>query len=62
MRLGNSNHYKVGDIIGRHIPEKGLQPGLSREVDASIFDNIHPSACTALDKVFPAYQMVFGQF
>lgn len=54
MRLGNSNHYKVGDIIGRHIQETGLQAGLSREAIASVFEDIHQSARTALDETFSA--------
>lgn len=54
MRLGNSNHYKVGDIIGRHFQETGLQSGLSRETIAYIFEDIHQSAQAALDKTFSA--------
>lgn len=41
MRMGNSNHYKVGDIIGRHIMETGLASGLSRDAVASVFEEIH---------------------
>nr|WP_323782618.1 type II toxin-antitoxin system HipA family toxin [Amylibacter sp.] len=54
MRLGKSNHYKVSDIIGRHIKETGLQAGLSREAITSVFEDIHQSAHAALDKTFSA--------
>lgn len=54
MRLGNSNNYKVGDIVGRHIQETGLQAGLSREAMVDVFEDIHKSANAALDKTFSA--------
>ena len=54
MRFGKSNHYKVSDIIGRHIEETGLQAGLSREAMAAVFEDIYQSANAALDKTFSA--------
>ncbi len=54
MRFGKSNHYKVGDIIGRHIMETGVQSGLSRKAIADLFEDIHASAKTAMDKTFAA--------
>ena len=54
MRLGSSNHYKVGDIIGRHIVETGLDAGLSREVMARLFDEIKDHADEAIAKTADA--------
>lgn len=54
MRLGKSNHYKVGDIFGRHIEETGLASGLSREAIASGFASIHQNGRAALDRTFSA--------
>lgn len=48
MRMGKSNHYKVGDIIGRHIIETGLASGLSRKAVAEVFDQIGGQADEAL--------------
>lgn len=48
MRMGKSNYYKVGDIIGRHITETGLASGLSREAIAQVFDKIKGQADDAL--------------
>ena len=59
MRLGKSNHYKVDDIIGRHIEETGLQSGLSREAIATVFENIHQSARAALNRTFSALPIDF---
>ena len=50
MRMGKSNHYKVGDIIGRYIIETGLASGLSREAIAQVFDEIKAQADEALAK------------
>ncbi len=50
MRMGLSNHYRVGDIVGRHILETGLASGLSREVVLQIFDEIHAQANKAIEK------------
>lgn len=54
MRFGKSNHYKVGDIIGRHIMETGVESGLSRKAIADLFDDIQASAEAAMDKTFAA--------
>ncbi len=54
MRFGKSNHYKIGDIIGRHIVETGVESGLSRKAIADIFENIHASAEAVMDKTFTA--------
>lgn len=54
MRMGKSNHYKVGDVIGRHITETGLQSGLSREAIAEVFESIRAEAGTAMEETFGA--------
>jgi len=54
MRLGSSNHYKVGDIIGRHIIETGLEAGLSREVMAKLFEEIKDQADEAITRTADA--------
>ena len=61
MRFGKSNHYKVGDIIGRHIMETGVESGLSRKAIADIFENFHTSAQTAMDKTFSALPVGFPE-
>lgn len=54
MRFGKSDHYKVGDIIGRHIMETGVESGLSRKAIADLFGDIQASAEAAMDKTFAA--------
>ncbi len=52
MRFGKSNHYKVYDIIGRHIMETGVDSGLSRKAVATVFEEIHDTAKDAMNKTF----------
>jgi len=52
MRFGNSNHYKVNDILGRHIAETGLASGLSREAIGQLFEEIRNAASVALTTTF----------
>jgi serine/threonine-protein kinase HipA len=54
MRLGSSNHYKVGDIVGRHFIETGLDAGLSREVMAQLFVEICGQADEAIARTADA--------
>ncbi len=61
MRFGKSNHCKVGDIIGRHIMETGVESGLSRKAIADIFEDIQASAETAMDKTFAALPAGFPE-
>lgn len=52
MRFGKSNHYKVYDIIGRHIMETGLDSGLSRKAVGALFEDINDTTKAAMDKTF----------
>jgi serine/threonine-protein kinase HipA len=61
MRFGKSNHYKVGDIIGRHIMETGVQSGLSRKAVGTLFEDIHETAKAAMDKTFVALPAGFPE-
>ncbi len=44
MNFGNSNHYKVANIVGRHIVETGVQSGLSRTVIQGLFDELEETS------------------
>jgi len=44
MRVGNSNHYKVNDIHGRHFIETGLEGGLSRSSVLNTLEEIGEQA------------------
>lgn len=59
MRMGKSNHYKIEDILGRHIFETGLQSGLSKEAVAQLFQEICETASTALSATFEALPAEF---
>ncbi|MEP0722461.1 MAG: HipA domain-containing protein, partial [Marinomonas sp.] len=61
MRFGKSNHYKVGDIIGRHIMETGVESGLSRKAIADLFADIHASAESAMNNTFAALPVGFPE-
>ncbi|SDX08639.1 type II toxin-antitoxin system HipA family toxin [Roseicitreum antarcticum] len=61
MRVGNSRHYKVADILGRHFVETGVAAGLSRPQVGQVFEDIQEKAgqafATALSEMpasFPA--------
>lgn len=59
MSFGNSNHYKVADIVGRHLVETGVQSGLSRAVIQSLFDEMQD---TALERVDATLNRLPGDF
>ena len=44
MNFGNSNHYKVANIVGRHIVETGVQSGLSRTVVQGLFEELQETS------------------
>lgn len=44
MNFGNSNHYKVADIVGRHIVETGVRSGLSRAVVQGLFEELQETS------------------
>jgi serine/threonine-protein kinase HipA len=52
MNFGNSNHYKVGKIVGRHIVETGVQSGLSRAVAKGLFDELQEVAQSIVEATF----------
>ncbi len=52
MRMGKSNHYKVGDIIGRHIMRTGMDSGLSRNTVTELFEQIHQQTEAAIDQTY----------
>lgn len=49
MSFGNSNHYKVANIMGRHIVETGVQSGLSRAVVQGLFDELRDTSHAIVD-------------
>lgn len=49
MRWGNSNHYRVHDIVGRHVIETGLAAGLSREAVTQAIAELHDVTDQALE-------------
>lgn len=51
MKFGKSGHYKIFDILSRHIKETGQNSGLSQGVIIQIFEDIHQNARTVLNKV-----------
>ena len=59
MSFGNSNHYKVADIVGRHLVETGVQSGLSRAVVQSLFDELQD---TAFERVEATLNRLPGDF
>lgn len=52
MRMGKSHHYKVNDVLGRHILQTGLQAGLSKELVGQVFEEIHAQAKNAIANTF----------
>lgn len=52
MNFGNSNHYKVSNIVGRHIVETGVQSGLSRAVVQDLFEELQESSHTIIEATF----------
>lgn len=61
MRVGQSNHYAVERIRGRHFVDTGLRAGLSKSAMSNLFDAVHAetdtaiaNTCAALDGAFPS--------
>ncbi|MFV8559586.1 type II toxin-antitoxin system HipA family toxin [Sulfitobacter sp. SBS6] len=52
MNFGNSNHYKVANIVGRHIVETGIQSGLSRAVVQGLFDELQETSSAIVEATF----------
>ena len=52
MNFGNSNHYKVADIVGRHIVETGVQSGLSRAVLQGLFEELQETSQAIVEATF----------
>ncbi|GHE89248.1 toxin HipA [Aliiroseovarius zhejiangensis] len=52
MNFGNSNHYKVANIVGRHIVETGVQSGLSRAVVKRLFEELQETSHAIVEATF----------
>jgi len=52
MNFGNSNHYKVSNIVGRHIVETGVQSGLSRAVVQGLFEELQETSHAIVEATF----------
>ncbi len=52
MHFGKSNHYRVANIVGRHIMETAVQSGLSRDAVIGIFEELRDTSGRTVDKVF----------
>ncbi|PSL21102.1 type II toxin-antitoxin system HipA family toxin [Shimia abyssi] len=52
MNFGNSNHYKVSNIVGRHIVETGVQSGLSRAVVQGLFEELQETSQAIVEATF----------
>ena len=52
MNFGNSNHYKVANIVGRHILETGVQSGLSRAVVQGLFEELQETSHAIVEATF----------
>lgn len=52
MNFGNSNHYKVANIVGRHIVETGVQSGLSRAVLHGLFEELQETSHAIVEATF----------
>jgi serine/threonine-protein kinase HipA len=52
MNFGNSNHYKVANIVGRHIVETGVQSGLSRAVVQGLFEELQETSLAIVEATF----------
>lgn len=65
MRLGKSHHYRVADIVWRHLVETGLQAGLSRtamdEVFAEITEAAEPASAATLDDLPSGFPDAIGE-
>jgi len=61
MNFGNSNHYKVSNIIGRHIVETGVQSGLSRAVVQGLFEELQETSHAIVEATFNQLQEDFPE-
>jgi len=52
MNFGNSNHYKVANIVGRHVVETGVQSGLSRAVVQDLFEELQETSHAVVQATF----------
>ena len=52
MNFGNSNHYKISNIVGRHIVETGVQSGLSRAVVLGLFEELQETSLGIVEATF----------
>jgi len=52
MHFGKSNHYKVANIVGRHIVETGVQSGLSRDAINSLFEELQDTSEHIIEATF----------
>lgn len=52
MHFGKSNHYKVVNIVGRHIVETGVQSGLSRDAVYGLFEELQDTAEHIVEATF----------
>lgn len=52
MNFGKSNHYKVANIVGRHIVETAVQSGLSRTVVQALFEELHDTSQHIVETTF----------
>ncbi|UWR47868.1 type II toxin-antitoxin system HipA family toxin [Phaeobacter inhibens] len=52
MNFGNSNHYKVANIVGRHIVETGVKSGLSRAVVQGLFEELQETSHAIVEATF----------
>ena len=59
MRVGNNNHYRVHDIVGRHFVETGTAAGLSKTTIHEIIAEILASAEDALTRTTDALPQEF---
>ncbi len=61
MNFGNSNHYKVANIVGRHIMETGIQSGLSRTVVQGLFEELQETSHAIVEATFNQLQEDFPE-
>lgn len=52
MNFGNSNHYKVSNIVGRHVVETGVQSGLSRALVQDLFEELQETSHAIVEATF----------
>lgn len=52
MNFGNSNHYKVANIVGGYVVETGVQSGLSRAVLQDLFEELQETSHAVVEATF----------